>query len=747
MMRTIHVVKQHLATAFFVAIGLMASGCGDVATVTPEVELAGLTVGLTSGPATLQPAFSPATTNYTVSLSSDIQSVTVTALPAVSGDSVTINGQATTNSVIPLNEAGKTTVINVIVSESTAKSRTYTVVINRAGLTGDNSLQNLTLSPGTLPPPGFNRNTLNYSVDVANNVESVSVTPTLSDSAAKMTVNGQAAPSGQPRTITLGPAGQTTNVTIVVTAQNGNPKTYLVTVSRGVSSNNNLQSLTLSPGTLNFRPNITSYTVNVASNATSVVVTPRLQDATASMTVNGQSTNSSQARTIPLGAPGSNTIINIVVIAQNGTQRIYSVNVIRAALGGNNNLSALTVSPGTLTPAFSAGTEDYTVHVGSTVTSVRVTPRVQDTAATTTVNGQGTNSGQARTITLNGAGSNTLVNIAVTAPNGSQKTYSVNVIRAALGGNNNLRSLTVSPGILAPAFRANRTGYSVSIGSNIDNLTVTATLEDAGATVMINGQGAGSGQSRPIPLEPPGSTTEIAIIVVAPNGNPRTYQIDVNREALGGNNNLSALTVSPGTLAPAFNANTTGYTVNVGSAVTSINVSATKVDSNAVMSGSVTAGTGVATGQAAIPLNGAGTSTLVSVTVTAPNGSSKTYSINVNRAAPTAPPAPASAPDLTPESDSGFLPGQDADNITNDLTPSFTVAPPAAGETPSLYIDGVKVKEGFDQGANTLTPMNPLPGGEYDITVTSTVTNAAGLESLHSPSLSVHIDNVAPGFQ
>ncbi|NGZ60696.1 MAG: hypothetical protein CV081_09380, partial [Nitrospira sp. LK265] len=103
-------------------------------------------------------------------------------------------------------------------------------------------------------------------------------------------------------------------------------------------------------------------------------------------------------------------------------------------------------------------------------------------------------------------------------------------------------------------------------------------------------------------------------------------------------------------------------------------------------------------------------------------------------------------PDLTPESDSGFNPGQDADNITNDLTPSFTVAQPEAGETPNLYIDGVKVKEGFDERTNTLTPTNPLPSGEYDITVTSTVTNAAGLESLPSPSLNVHIDNVAPGF-
>ena len=86
--------------------------------------------------------------------------------------------------------------------------------------------------------------------------------------------------------------------------------------------------------------------MNVASTVTSITVTPRLEGYQCDMTVNGQTTNSGQARTITLNGAGSNTIINIIVTAQNGTQKPYTVNVNRAALGGNNNLSALTVSPG-----------------------------------------------------------------------------------------------------------------------------------------------------------------------------------------------------------------------------------------------------------------------------------------------------------------------------------------------------------------------------------------------------------------
>ena len=299
----------------------------------PVVELAALTVD----PGTLQPSFNGANTQYQVNLANNIPSVTVTAQPAVAGDSVTINGEATTSRAIALDEAGTTTPVNIVVSESGTNSRTYTVLLKRADIAGNNSLQNLTVSPGA-PPLAFNENTLGYSVSVPNGVSSVTVTASLQDPAATMTVNGQPGTSGQARTITLNPAGQSTNITILVKAQNQTEKPYSITVSRGVSNNSNLQSLTLSPGTLNFRPDDTSYTVNVTSNAGSVTVRPTLADATASMTVNGQANNSGQARTIQLGAPGSNTPIFIIVTAQDGTQKTYTVGVIRAALGGNNNL-------------------------------------------------------------------------------------------------------------------------------------------------------------------------------------------------------------------------------------------------------------------------------------------------------------------------------------------------------------------------------------------------------------------------
>lgn len=623
MKRFVKVARPYLAIGLLSAGALSVYGCGDTATVNPVVELRSLSVD----PGTLQPGFSGGTTQYSLELTSSTTSVTVSAQPAVSGDSVTINGQATTSRVIPLDPPGSTTVVDIVVSESNTNSRTYTIKLVRADLAQSNSLQSLAISPGTLAPD-FDPNTLPYTVTVANNVGSVNVTPTVQDPNATLTVNGQAATSGQSRTITLNAPGQNTTITITVTAQNGNPKTYFIAVSRGVSNNNNLQSVSISPGSLSpsFRANTTNYTVDVGSSVTSLSVTPRLQDTNASMTVNGQTTNSGQVRTITLNGPGSNTFITIVVVAQNGTQKIYTVGVSRAALGGNNDLRSLSVSPGSLSPGFTASRTSYTVDVGGRVNSLSVTAAPQDTNASLTIDGQSVAS---RSISLPQGPSSTQVEVTVTAQNRIAKTYFITVNRAALSADNNLETLDVSPGTLDPAFSAGTTQYSVEVATDVTAVTVTATKSDPNA--VISGDVPNGGQA-PIPLDGPGTSKTVSITVTAPNGTSKTYNITVNRAAPSSDNNLSNLRVSAGSLDPTFAPNKRDYKVDVASVVDSITVSATKSDPNAVLSaaGSVIAGAGVPTGQVSAVL-GLGTTTPVSLTVTAPDGKQKTYTIDVNR--------------------------------------------------------------------------------------------------------------------
>lgn len=91
--------------------------------------------------------------------------------------------------------------------------------------------------------------------------------------------------------------------------------------------------------------------------------------------------------------------------------------------------------------------------------------------------------------------------------------------------------------------------------------------------------------------------------------------------SLSADNSLKALTISPGTLSPAFKGSTTKYTAAVDNSVTSIAVSATPVNEKATIE-SVTGNTNLAVG-----------TNVVKIVVKAENGTTATYKITVTRQA------------------------------------------------------------------------------------------------------------------
>ncbi|NJN70037.1 MAG: cadherin-like beta sandwich domain-containing protein, partial [Nitrospira sp.] len=114
-----------------------------------------------------------------------------------------------------------------------------------------------------------------------------------------------------------------------------------------------LSSLEVTPGALQpaFFSNTTNYVVNAPTSATSVTVTATPKDSTVTMTINGVVTAAGQGRSILLGAPGSITTILIALTSQTGLETTYTINVTRL-LSSDDNLSALSVTPGTVVPAF-----------------------------------------------------------------------------------------------------------------------------------------------------------------------------------------------------------------------------------------------------------------------------------------------------------------------------------------------------------------------------------------------------------
>jgi Cadherin-like beta sandwich domain len=245
--------------------------------------------------------------------------------------------------------------------------------------------------------------------------------------------------SGSVLDIPLGGPGSDTLISIVVTAQNGvDSTTYTVTVHRAASDDSTLTVLVVTansvahPVDLNTPP---PYTVNVATNITKVDVSATKSDPNAVMAIGSATfpagTASGSVLDIPLGGPGSDTLISIVVTAQNGVDSTtYTVTVRRPLPSSDKNLFALSVSAGSLNPPFvDPNILDYMVDGATGVPSITVTATKSDPNATMSALGSviaapGTSTGEVTILT----GTNTTVEITVIAQDGvSTNVYKITV--------------------------------------------------------------------------------------------------------------------------------------------------------------------------------------------------------------------------------------------------------------------------------------------------------------------------------
>ena len=191
-------------------------------------------------------------------------------------------------------------------------------------------------------------------------------------------------------------------------------------------------------------------------------------------------------------------------------------------------LSNLTLSAGTLSPAFAASTTAYQAYVSPTTASITLTPTADNSNATIAVNGIAVTSGTPSTPIALASGANTINTVITSADGSPAKTYTVTVTRlTALSAN--LANLHLSNGTLAPAFVANTLSYTASVANSVTSITVSPTLRDTLASVTVNGVGvANRTPSQPIALST--GDNVITIIVIAEDGvTTRTYTTTVTR--------------------------------------------------------------------------------------------------------------------------------------------------------------------------------------------------------------------------
>jgi 3-dehydroquinate dehydratase len=183
-----------------------------------------------------------------------------------------------------------------------------------------------------------------------------------------------------------------------------------------VSNNTYLKTLTVSNGSLSFNKSTSDYNVVVENSVSSIQIGATPEDSRSS--VSGTGTKSLSIY---------NNTFSIIVTAENGSKRTYTLNIQRKDANGlaappstNNNLKEIHIEGfDVFNLAFSKDQLEYTLEVGNLVTDLTLTASAEDSKSDVKIN-------KAPLI----VGPNTIT-IVVTSESGSVKTYTITVNRSS----------------------------------------------------------------------------------------------------------------------------------------------------------------------------------------------------------------------------------------------------------------------------------------------------------------------------
>jgi hypothetical protein len=342
--------------------------------------------------------FLPDLYQYKATVENNVQSVTLLASSEDKNAAITItaNGQSVedTSKPIPLQTGDNQ--IEIKVDDGGNTANTYHLTITR------NFLQDLQLSSGELSPT-FDASVPSYSVQVANDVNEMTVTPITADQTASILVNDT---PDTDKGVPVQLSSAKTEITILVKAENGDQKTYSIVVTKASanstgsdSSGSSTSTTSAGTGSSNVPANSTEAgSSNKPANSTGYSRPSNLSTAGFSQSSNRSAGSFSLRNTSSSQTQG----------AQQGASAVQQPS--------KATLSTLSVTKGTWNKTFSKDTYTYHIAVDNETDSVTISPAATYSGATVTIQGGTTN-----TISL-GNQKKTIIPVVVTKDD-EHKTY------------------------------------------------------------------------------------------------------------------------------------------------------------------------------------------------------------------------------------------------------------------------------------------------------------------------------------
>ncbi|PKF87084.1 hypothetical protein CW306_20090 [Bacillus sp. BA3] len=334
----------------------------------------------------LDQKFSEDVHDYSSAVGNDVEKITLLAASPNENAGIYVNGVKMTDGKVKdiTLQTGMNT-FKITVSDGENETVAYTLKVEKLE-SDDNLLTSIGLSKGSLT---FDSKVTAYNASVENEVQSVTVTPTLSDSTAIVKVNGKDATNAGVK-VTL-PVGKTT-VKIIVTAENGDEKTYTLTITRAAAKVIESKD---APKESEVQKEPSTETSNAQpssdnGNKSSLTSTESSDKGNKSPLTSEESSNNLKL------SSGVSQVPKAQQIESNSTQKLKTDSIEKAAsadsLGeeGNNApvLNNLTVSTGVWNKTFESNEHTYHIEVDNDISSVEMDATTNASGATIEYDGE-----------------------------------------------------------------------------------------------------------------------------------------------------------------------------------------------------------------------------------------------------------------------------------------------------------------------------------------------------------------------
>ncbi len=427
---------------------------------------------------------------------------------------INIDEQSATNIITYTTEIIEDiTYVYVTVIAEDDSTRTYTVVLQKEST--DVTLKEL-YKDGVYVAPEEDEN---YIINVSEDTDEITLKATANNEYATVAIGAETAETETTqRKVTLS-EGKTTTTTITVTAQNGDIKTYTVSIVK-ISANNEIEQVKVNSEIITRYDEITkTYIAFIPTNSTSADIEVKAKNSYATLEIGEDSSIGTIKATVEISE--DETVTDVKVTAETGDEDTFYIKLLKISI--DNSIKEIYVDNVLVVPDDEG---NYIAEVLETNISslVKVIP-TNEYAMVQIEDNDPAEGGSEETVILS-AERETIVKIKVTSQSGEVLEETLTIRKVS--NNANINTVLVND-IECTNYNAETKTYTAYIDEEDDTAKVAVMTKSNQATIVLDKiSGTGTVETN---VDTTNKTTRVEVTVKSETGTIEKYYIDIIKKS------------------------------------------------------------------------------------------------------------------------------------------------------------------------------------------------------------------------